>query len=91
MIGKSENSGRCPLCGGRLMMDQRATIPFILGQVVVVVKDVPAEVCRNCREPYLTGTVTDQLLEVLKRFARLPVEVSVASYPELMAAKSVVA
>ena len=91
MTGKPENDGRCPLCGGRLIPDQQATIPFMLGKVVVVVKDVPAEVCRSCGEPYLTGAATDQLLVLLRRFARLPVEVSVTSYPELVAAQSVAA
>jgi YgiT-type zinc finger domain-containing protein len=87
MTGKPENrSGLCPLCGGRLVADQRATIPFLLGKVVVVVKDVPAEVCRNCGEPFLAGAATDHLLALLKRFAQLPVEVSVTSYSELIAA-----
>jgi YgiT-type zinc finger domain-containing protein len=79
------------LCGGRLIPDQHATVPFTLGQVVVVVKDVPAEVCRNCGEPYLTGAATDRLLVLLRRFARLPMEVSVTSYPELVAAEPVLA
>ena len=87
MTGKPENTtGVCPLCGGRLSANQHATIPFVLGKVVVVVKDVPAEVCRNCGEPYLTGIVTDRLLSLLERFAHLPIEVSVTSYSELMAA-----
>lgn len=87
MTGKLENkSGLCPLCGGHLNANQRATVPFMLGKVVVVVKDVPAEVCRNCGEPFMSGAVTDRLLELLERFAHLPVEVSVTSYSELLAA-----
>lgn len=86
MTGRPEDSGRCPVCGGRLIPDQEATIPFTLGKVVVVVKDVPAEVCTNCGEPYLTGSVTDRILVLLKRFAQLPVEVTVTSYTELLAA-----
>jgi YgiT-type zinc finger domain-containing protein len=87
MTGKPENkTGLCPLCGGRLVPNQRATIPFVLGKVVVVVKDVPAEVCRNCGEAYLAGIVTDRLLNLLERFAHLPIEVSVTSYSELVAA-----
>ncbi len=89
MIGKLESNGRCPLCGGRLTPDQQATIPFVLGQVVVIVKDVPAEVCRSCGEPYLTGAATDRLLALLRHFARLPMEVSVTSYSELVAAEPV--
>ena len=87
MTGKHENrKAVCPLCGGRLAADQRATIPFVLGKVVVVVKDVPAEVCQNCSEAFLTGMATDQLTKLLERFVRLPVEVSVTSYSELIAA-----
>jgi YgiT-type zinc finger domain-containing protein len=87
MTGKPESKGGlCPLCGGRLLANQRANIPFVLGKVVVVVKDVPAEVCRNCGEPYLSGAATDRILKLLERFAQLPVEVSVTSYTELMAA-----
>jgi YgiT-type zinc finger domain-containing protein len=66
--------------------NEHATIPFVLGKVVVVVKDVPAEVCRTCGEPYIAGAVTDRLLNLLERFAQLPIEVSVTSYSELMAA-----
>ncbi len=91
MTGKLANNSRCPLCGGRLIPDQHATIPFVLGRVVVVVKDVPAEVCRSCGEPYLTGAATDQMLLLLRRFVRLPIEVSVASYAELTAAEPVAA
>jgi YgiT-type zinc finger domain-containing protein len=87
MTGKPESkSGLCPLCGGRLLANQRANIPFVLGKVVVVVKDVPSEVCRNCGEPYLSGATTDRILKLLERFAHLPVEVSVTSYTELVAA-----
>ena len=87
MTGKPENrKGLCPLCGGRLAANQRATIPFVLGKVVVVVKDVPAEVCQNCSEAFLSGMATDQLVKLLERFVQLPVAVSVTSYSELMSA-----
>jgi YgiT-type zinc finger domain-containing protein len=87
MIGTLESkAGVCALCGGPLKEGQRATVPFVLGKVVVVVKDVPAEVCRNCGEPFMSGGVTDRLLELLERFAHLPVEVTVTSYSELLAA-----
>jgi hypothetical protein len=43
-------------------------------------------VCRNCNEPYVAGAVTDRLVKLLERFAHLPIEVSVASDSELIAA-----
>jgi len=84
MIGeREENKGRCPLCGGTLIPHQKATIPFVLGNKVVVIKDVPAEVCGSCHEPYLTGRLTDQVMALLSSFRNLPVEVSVTSYDAL--------
>jgi len=84
MTGEHERaSGRCPLCGGRLVLNQKATIPFVLENTVVVVKDVPAEVCASCHESYVTGWVTDRLTEVLRQLRSLQTEVSVVSYTSL--------
>ena len=81
MTGALErNRGRCPLCGGRLVANQKATIPFILENMVAVIKDVPAEVCANCHESYMTGSVTDRMTELLKQLRSLQTEVSVVSY-----------
>ena len=81
MTGEREsNEGRCPLCGGRLVPDQRATIPFVLENAVIVIKKVPAEVCTSCHEPFLSGAVTDQVTERLRQVQSLAAEVSVVSY-----------
>jgi YgiT-type zinc finger domain-containing protein len=66
-----------------LQPEQKATIPFVLKNSVAVVKDVPAEVCRSCHEPYLAGQVVDRIGDLLKRLDSLQTEVSVISYPAL--------
>lgn len=84
LTGERERAnGRCPLCGGRLIPKQRATIPFVLENTVVVIKDVPAEVCNNCHEPYMTGETTDKVTVLLKQLRSLQTEVSVVSYLSL--------
>ncbi len=84
MTGECERgNGRCPLCGGRLLAQQRATIPFVLENTVAVIKDVPAEVCASCHESYMTGDVTDRVTALLRQLHSLPTEVSVVSYPAL--------
>jgi YgiT-type zinc finger domain-containing protein len=82
MIGKHDKnkSGRCPVCGGRLVPNQQAAIPFILDDTVAVIKDVPASVCASCHEPYTSGAVTDRLVALLQHLASLRTEVSVVSY-----------
>jgi YgiT-type zinc finger domain-containing protein len=60
MIGKHEreHKGTCPLCGGQLQ-EGLATLPFIFDSTVVIVKDVPAEICEECGEPYMKGMAAE--------------------------------
>jgi YgiT-type zinc finger domain-containing protein len=55
-----------PLCGGRLS-SELATIPFVLGKNVAVIKQVPAEVCDTCGEPFLYAEATDVVSSLLDR------------------------
>ena len=81
MIGKRENS-LCPLCGGHLEADV-ATIPLILDRdTVVVIKSVPAEICTNCHEPFVSGKITDEVSALLQQLKSLHSEVSVVTYSE---------
>lgn len=90
MIGERARSSRCPLCGGRLYQG-RATIPFLLRNGVVVVKDVPAEICRSCHEPFVIGEVTDRLTTLLGRLQSVNPEVTVLSYETVERPVAVVA
>jgi YgiT-type zinc finger domain-containing protein len=81
MTGEPEKrNARCPLCGGRLVPNQRATIPFVLESTVAVIKGVPAEVCASCHESSMNGEVTDRVTELLHQLRSLKSEVSVVSY-----------
>jgi len=79
MTGRHESVRRCPFCGGRLR-DGQATVPFVLGDSIVVVKDVPAEICASCHEPLMTGKVTDRLTSVLRQLRSAGSEISVVAY-----------
>lgn len=82
MTGKRVKDKRCPVCGGSLM-DGEATIPYVLkDDTVVIVKNVPAEICGDCREAFTSGKVTDQLVAMVKQLKELRSEVSVVSYRE---------
>lgn len=81
MVGKPGKKDKkiCPLCGGQLR-EGLATIPFVLDSVVAVVKDVPAEVCSECDEPYMKGDAVDRIEELLGSLKDMAVEVSVVHY-----------
>jgi YgiT-type zinc finger domain-containing protein len=81
MTGKRE-SNTCYFCGGKLKPGL-ATIPFIVGSNVVVIKQVPAEVCDQCGEPILMNDVAAVVDQVLKRAHAPGLEVSVVNYEQL--------
>ena len=85
MIGEQE-SNICPVCGGSLQ-ENLATIPFILeSDTIVVIKDVPAEICSDCHEPFTAGHATDRVTALLHQLQALHSEVSVVTYAEAVAA-----
>lgn len=87
MVGEFENNGRrCPVCGGRLVPNQKATIPFVLENTIAVIKDVPAELCASCHESYTSGEVTDNIVELLQQLHSLQTEVSIIAYTPILVA-----
>lgn len=80
MTGKPENNKKiCPLCGGQLC-EGLATIPFVRDSIVVVVKEVPAEICSECNESYMKGDAVDRIEELLQNLKDMAAEVSVVHY-----------
>lgn len=69
----------CPLCGGDLAPSV-ATIPFVLGPTVVVVKGAPAEVCGSCGEAFLDDAAADDVTALLRSAQAAGAEVVVVSY-----------
>ncbi len=49
------------------MKHEVATIPFILREGAFFVTGVPAEVCKNCHEPFMIGAVVNELTALLNR------------------------
>jgi YgiT-type zinc finger domain-containing protein len=81
MIGEHA-SNKCPVCGGTLVTGG-ASIPYVLkGDIVVVIKNVPADICSDCHEAFTSGLVTDQVVHILNQLKELGSEVSVVSYVE---------
>lgn len=70
---------RCPLCGGE-MKDGITTIPFMLGERVTVIKNVPAEICSDCGEAYMKSSVVDRIESLLDRVEALHSEMSVLQF-----------
>lgn len=81
MTGRPEKERvkRCPLCGGE-MKDGVTTIPFLSGDRVTVIKNVPAEICSDCGEAYMKSSAVDKVESLLDRLEELQSEMSVVHY-----------
>ena len=81
MTGKKGKSRvkKCPLCGGQLK-EGTTTIPFLIGEKVAVVKNVPAEVCSDCGEAYMKSSVAGKVESLLDRLEELGYEMTVIHY-----------
>ena len=81
MSGGLDANNRCPVCGGHLRR-RLAAVPFLLPNAVILVKDVPAEICSSCHEPFTTGKVTDRIVSLLEPFRAVKAEVLILSYED---------
>jgi YgiT-type zinc finger domain-containing protein len=49
------------------MHEGHATIPFLTGERVVIIKSVPAEICSECCEAYMKSSVVARVEYLLDR------------------------
>ena len=77
---RSYPTGLCALCGGNRRAG-RVTHSVDLGSTVVVVRNVEAQVCDQCGEPWFEDTTVAQLERIVHEARARGVEVEVVSLP----------
>ena len=70
----------CLICKQGEARPGRATVTMQRGDCTVIFKGVPADVCENCGEYYVSESVTKKLLRRAEVAAQNGVEVEVLSY-----------
>ena len=60
---------RCDLCGGELKPG-KTTLEIWRGEELLVIRDVPADVCQQCNEAYLSADVSERLDHFLGEYHR---------------------
>ncbi len=58
----------------------KATIPFVVDERVIAIRAIPAEICGDCGEAYMSGAVVDSVQQMVAQLRDLDTEVSVAPY-----------
>ncbi len=71
---------QCVICKQGETNPGQATVTLTRGESTIIVKQVPAEVCENCGEYYLSEGVTAKLLEQARRVLESGVEVEITRF-----------
>ena len=78
-VSSEEAAMKCGICGHGETRPGTSTVT-LQGGATVVFKDVPAEICENCGERYVSESVTARLLEEVQQAAASGVQVEVRSF-----------
>ncbi len=78
---------RCDLCGGELKPG-RTGLEVWRGEELIVIRDVPADVCQQCHEAYVSADISERLDHFLAEHHRHSPERYLA-VPQYAAAQAV--
>jgi len=71
---------KCHICNNGQTQSGLVTVTLERGNVTLVYKAVPAQVCENCGEEYISSETTASLLQQAEAAVRAGVEVEVKAY-----------
>lgn len=71
---------KCAICRHGNTLDGRVTIVLDKEQTTLVFKDVPAQVCDNCGEEYLSSETNRKLLKLAKDAIKRGVSLELLKY-----------
>lgn len=66
-ISKEKKVMKCAICGQGETSPGKTTFTLERGESVVVVRNVPAEVCQDCGEAYLDEEQTDRVIQLAEK------------------------
>ncbi len=71
---------KCVICKMGETAEGRVTVTLQRGDLSVLIKNVPAQICENCGEYYLSDEITDQVLKQAQASAARNAEVEILRF-----------
>lgn len=71
---------RCVICKHGETQTGTVTVTLHRGETVVVIKEVPADVCRQCGEYYLDEPTTERVMAMAEEAVKHHAEVEILRY-----------
>ena len=75
-----QSGKNCTMCKSGETKPGKATESFTRGETIVIVKDIPAQVCSQCGEPYFDGDVAKVIEQLVNDAVRKGAEVEILRY-----------
>ena len=70
----------CPICGGELLEGEFTTYAVDFKHTLLVVRDVPADVCSRCGTQWFAPDVTSKLEEMANEVREKKPELEIVSF-----------
>ncbi len=70
----------CVICKQGQTQPGQVFVTLQRDESIVVIKNVPADVCENCQEHYLSGKVTEQVLSQAEEAIQRGAEIEVVGF-----------
>ncbi len=71
---------KCLICKHGETSGGKATVPLTRGETAIVIKDVPADVCGNCGEYYLSESISARVYALADAAVDRHAEVEILRY-----------
>jgi len=71
---------KCTICKQGETLPGKTTVVLERGKTTVVIKDVPADICENCGEYYLTEEMTAKVMEMAEEAVQHNAEIEVLRF-----------
>lgn len=71
---------KCVICKMGETRHGQVTVTLQRGELTVLIKNVPAQICENCGEYYLSDDITDQVLKQAEASAAKNAEVEILRF-----------
>ena len=71
---------KCVMCKGGKLAPGETTLTVQRGETLVIIKDVPADVCQDCGEAYLDGNVALKIEKQVEEAVARHTEIEILRY-----------
>ena len=70
----------CGLCKNGTTENGNVNVTLMRKETVIIIKGVPAEICQNCGEYYLSSEITRSIYKIADNSLKKGVEVEIIKY-----------